>query len=196
VESAVPLFALALKVTTEAFPATLDSMHWSGRTCIGHLCTSHLLHKPPGLQTHGGQHAAWGSSAACSSMWIEWDQVSEEHARTIFCMKPAELLVATCCTSFSRSCAALQSPVPLKLLDMPGHVAISSISPPDPASGNATLATYRLVMMVATRFWCCQHHIGCRAFNPMCHTLMPRTYVLLSRAQWCVSCLSYMRVSL
>lgn len=40
-------------------------------------------------------------------------------------------------------CSALQSPVPLKLLDMPGHVAISSLSPPNPVNGNATLATYR-----------------------------------------------------
>lgn len=40
-------------------------------------------------------------------------------------------------------CSVMQSPMPLKLLDMPGHVAISSMSPPDPANGNATLATYR-----------------------------------------------------
>uniref|UniRef100_A0A383VGJ7 Bardet-Biedl syndrome 7 n=1 Tax=Tetradesmus obliquus TaxID=3088 RepID=A0A383VGJ7_TETOB len=38
---------------------------------------------------------------------------------------------------------ALQSTVPLTLLDLPGNVAILSRSPPDTAAGNATLATYR-----------------------------------------------------
>lgn len=43
----------------------------------------------------------------------------------------------------------MQSPVPLKLIDMPGHVAISSMSPPDPVNGNNTLATYRYTTLTA-----------------------------------------------